>query len=175
MRATITIDTKKAEKILRDTGRRVRKSNFRMIARNAAKIVQSDLEVTAPIWDGARKRKVMGKSKYHLFSRKKTGYRLWIKRGNLRKSMKTFTWSRSKLLWVGSRYGEARNGMVIGMSKANSDGFYDKWVINGSGGGPPNNYITKSQRKIESRVRSQLIRDGEIFIDQIAAKANATP
>lgn len=173
MRATITIDTRKAEKILRDTGRRVRSSSFRNIARPAAKIVEQDLSTTAPLLKDNRR--------YHTFSRKKTGYKMWIKRGNLRKSMKTFIFKNSRLLWVGSRYGVGKNGATIGGSKANSDGFYDNFLVFGTRprgkhpGIQKTDYIGNTKNRTEAQVKAQLERDGNAFIAKIAAKANATP
>ena len=100
---------------------------------------------------------------------------MWIKRGNLRKSMRSFVFNKSQLMWVGSRYGAGDNYAVIGTSKSNSDGFYDKWVINGSHGGSRNDYMTKTKNKTEPQVRRQLEKDGNAFIAKIAAQANATP
>lgn len=169
----ITIDTVKAEKILRDTGRRVRASNFRTIARKAAKIVEDDLRATAPILKDSRR--------IHTFSRKSAGYKMWIKKGNLRKSMKTFVFNRSKLLWVGSRYGVGRNGSTIGGTRANSDGFYDNFLVHGTKGRGKHpgiqkqDYVGETARRTEAQVKNQLTKDGEAFIAKIAAKANATP
>lgn len=171
----ITVDTTKAEKMLKDTGRRVRKTNWRAMARPAAKIVQNDLEATAPRLSDGRK--------MHTFSRAKDGYKVRIRVGNLRKSMRMFTFTRSKLMWVGSRYGVAKNGATIGNSKANSDGFYDKFLVYGVrphriGNGrhpgiPKNDYVSATARRTESQVKAALMKSGEDYVAKLVARANA--
>lgn len=173
----VTVDTTRAERMLKDTGRRVRKTNWRQMARPAAKIVLSDLEATAPkLSDGRR---------MHTFSRARDGYKIRIKVGNLRKSMRMFAFSRSKLMWVGSRYGVAKNGATIGNSKANSDGFYDKFLVYGvrphrigrgrHPGIAKNDYVGATARRTESQVKAALVKSGEDYVAKLVAKANATP
>lgn len=178
----VTVDVKKAVKILKSAGARIRKSGFRAQARNAAKIIHSDLSTTAPQFKGdAKKIKSTG---YHIFSAPKRRYRLRIRRGNLRKSMKVFTFNRSKLLWVGAKYknksGYSLSGSTIGTSVANSFGFYDKWLVRGTSprkgnrGIRRNDYMGRTARRTESRVIAQLKKDGNDYLRMIASRYNTT-
>lgn len=160
---TVTVDVKKAIQILRDSGNRIRKSNLRAVARKAAQIARDELRSpSGPV------PKYM-KGKYHTFSR--TGYKVRIRAGNLRKSMTIMILQKSKLLWAGPKYRKSLNGQTIGETISTSDGFYDRMVIAKTG----NDFIAATKSKKGAEITAQLQKDGEAFIKKIADRANATP
>lgn len=161
--ATVTVDVKKAVRVLKEAGQRIRKSNLRSVARAAAGIARDDLRsASGPV-------PKYQKAKYHLFSR--PGYKVKIRAGNLRKSMVIHTFRRSKLLWVGPKYRKSLNGQTIGESLSTADGFYASMVIAKTN----NDFIAATATRKGSQITAQLQKDGDAFIARIAQKANATP
>lgn len=159
-----TVDVKRAERMLKEAGRHFSKANRRTVARGAAKILQDDMRSGS----GGIVPKYT-KARYHIFSRK--GYHVKVRAGNLRKSMKMFTFRRSGLMWVGPQYRGSLNGQTIGETYRTADGFYDKMYIAKTG----NNFHTKSLARKESEIKSRLTRDSDAYIKKVINKAHATP
>lgn len=160
----ITVDVRRAEKILRSVGKNFTKANRRTVAAPAAKMLQDDMRQGA----GGIVPKYT-KSKYHIFSR--PGYRVKIRGGNLRKSMKTMTFRKSGLMWVGGAYRSSLNGQTIGESYRTADGFYDKMYIAKTG----NDFHTRSLARKEGEIKRLLIDSADKWLKKIIARANATP
>lgn len=168
MSARITIDTGRAERILRNAGKRVRKSNWRKIARPAATILRNDMQSgnsLVPKYRGG---------KYHIFSRK--GYTVKIKAGNLRKSIMIIPTSRtkgSKLVWIGPRYQHkdmgSLNEKTIGETVATSDGFYARMVITKTG----NDFMKGSIERNRNEVVRRLVHDANAWLKEIVRRSNA--
>lgn len=175
-RTTTTIDTSRAERILKEMGRHFTKRNKHAVSRNAARMLRDDMRRGAggivPIWN--RKSRALGSNRktllqYHLFSR--AGYRVMIKRGNLRKAHQVLPLHGSSMLWVGPKYNKSGlNGRIIGTSYGNADGFYDKMYIAKTG----NQFHLRALKRNETAVAGRLRKDTEQWLSNQIRRANGT-
>lgn len=167
VRVKVTIDARRAERILRDASKRFGKPQRRKIARPAAKLLETDMRSGS---GGIVPKYTKGKQ--HIFTRPKTGYRLIIKAGNLRKSHKLMTFRRSGLMWVGARYRKGAGyapGTVIGATYRTADGFYDNMYIAKTG----NNYPVRAMSRKESEIKLSLVAEAQKYLKKVVGYAAA--
>ena len=115
------------------------------------------------------------------------------KKGNLSRSHRTFSYRRSKSVWVGPRIpnaGKGKNGMHNG--KRNADGFYAQWLDEGTKahevhvfnvltqrymsymvkGVTPTHYRRKALRSVEGQIRRAMLKDFEDHLPKFVKMAN---
>ena len=161
MKAYVTVNTERAKRMLATVGKSITKANRRTVARPAAKILQDDMRAGSggevPIYT---------KGKYHYFKGK-----LKIRAGTLRKAHKMMTFRSSGLMWVGAKYGAAKEAATIGETYRTADGFYDKMYIAKTG----KRYHERALARKASEIKRSLISNGDAWMKKIVNKANATP
>lgn len=168
MRPVVTVNTDRARRILNTVGKSFTKANRRTVARGAAKILQDDMR------QGSGGVVPQYKRKWHWFT--SNNFYLKIKRGNLRKAHKMFTFRMSGLMWVGAKYGVAQQGhdgdpQILGETYRTSDGFYDKMYIANTG----NKYHERALARKSNDITRKLVTDANSWLSKVVKKVNATP